>query len=690
MKSKNFQRIALFSVLFFLAGSFSKAQTLSPIWHNTANPIIICEDGVTNMCYPTPVSWDWDCYEACLAPGDVFNDITEINCEGVSQNAYSLMADGKPLMILWDGWDCGNCMAEAPSVSAFILANKDKMHFWMAFGGIGGGALCGDAADQHTIANWVSKYPAYANAHRFLDNDYTHCGGIHSLPHYTLVHPITKKVVFVSHQNEAGNNPWARMEPQANTLLASLATADTQAPSVPTNLSAGNIKSTSVVLTWTASTDNVGVSNYEVYRGATLVGSPTTNTFTVQGLTASTPYSFQVLAKDAATNASAKCTAINITTAASSSDVTPPTAPSNLSTTALGATSFTLNWTASTDAVGVVGYDVYKAGTLVGSTTTATSLAVTGLVASTTYAMTVKARDDAGNNSTAGALSVTTTAAPPVSGTIASWDLIGVNTAGGVNTAPVTTKNADLTVSNLVVGTGMGAPNNFFKDYLGGGDMANAMTLATAISSNCYLEFTLTPTAGKVVSITSLDLCAMTQGKAGTVSLLSNVAGFTAANLISSITTGAANETNINLQNLPVAGHDNLLSTTTFRIYFNSTLDWGFNYMAVGIGNRHAANTTAALIVNGTVSIPTSLIDVKTPQLTLYPNPATDKLSLKFSTPVEKAEISIVDVQGRILYQEPIRDVQTKEIEISQLMGGIYFLKMENKGIITNSKFVKQ
>ena len=186
---------------------------------------------------------------------------------------------------------------------------------------------------------------------------------------------------------------------------------------------------------------------------------------------------------------------------------------------------------------------------------------------------------------------------------IASWNLTGINTAGGVKTAPVTTKDAGVTVSNLVASNALGAPNDYFKNIIGGGNMANAMTLATAISAGNYVEFTITPAAGKSVSITSIDVSAMTQGGVGTVSLLSSVNGFTAANLISSIPTGLPNEVNIMWQNFPVTGHDNLTTATTFRFYFNSTLNWGFNYKAVGIGNRHAGEHTADLVVNGSVGV---------------------------------------------------------------------------------------
>jgi chitodextrinase len=89
------------------------------------------------------------------------------------------------------------------------------------------------------------------------------------------------------------------------------------------------------------------------------------------------------------------------------------TAPVTLSTTNLKATSLTLKWTAAAGATGgIAGYDVYQNGALLGSTLATTrSLAVTGLAPTTSYAMTVVARDNAGNFSApSAALAVTTPA----------------------------------------------------------------------------------------------------------------------------------------------------------------------------------------------------------------------------------------------------------------------------------------
>ncbi|MFD9722840.1 fibronectin type III domain-containing protein [Streptomyces sp. NPDC059072] len=91
-------------------------------------------------------------------------------------------------------------------------------------------------------------------------------------------------------------------------------TADTQAPTVPTGLTSTGKTSTSASLAWTASTDNVGVTGYDVYQGATKVATATGTGATVTGLTPATNYTFTVRAHDLAGNTSAASAPVSVTT----------------------------------------------------------------------------------------------------------------------------------------------------------------------------------------------------------------------------------------------------------------------------------------------------------------------------------------------------------------------------------------
>lgn len=101
------------------------------------------------------------------------------------------------------------------------------------------------------------------------------------------------------------------------TVNAGSGTIDTVAPSAPT-LSASGTTSTSTNLSWSGATDNVGVTGYEVYQGSSMIGSTSSTSYTVTGLTPSTTYSFSVKAKDAAGNPSPSSNTVSVTTAAGS------------------------------------------------------------------------------------------------------------------------------------------------------------------------------------------------------------------------------------------------------------------------------------------------------------------------------------------------------------------------------------
>ncbi|MDJ0710593.1 MAG: hypothetical protein QNJ14_09395, partial [Woeseiaceae bacterium] len=153
--------------------------------------------------------------------------------------------------------------------------------------------------------------------------------------------------------------------------------SDTQAPTVPTGVVATATSSTQIDLTWTASTDDVGVVAYDVRRDGVVVGSPSGTSFSDTGLTPNTTYSYTVSARDAAGNTSAESTAAMATTDATP-DTTPPSVPTNLLGNAVSNTRIDLSWDASTDNVGVVAYDVRRDGVVVGSPS-GTSFSDTGL-----------------------------------------------------------------------------------------------------------------------------------------------------------------------------------------------------------------------------------------------------------------------------------------------------------------------
>ncbi|HZG74217.1 MAG TPA: fibronectin type III domain-containing protein, partial [Paenibacillus sp.] len=445
---------------------------------------------------------------------------------------------------------------------------------------------------------------------------------------------------------------------------------DTQAPSAPTGLTSPSKTDTTVNLSWTASTDNVGVTGYDVYRGTTLAGSTTgATTFQATGLTPNTAYSFTVRAKDAANNVSAASAALSVTTNASSGGgtgsitreywagvsgtavsaipltttptgtstltslegptnwgdsygtrirgtITPTTsgtytfyvagddntelwlstgsspanksliasvtgftgsrewskytsqqssavsmtagqsyyvevlhkeggggdnvavgwtgpgfptitvipgsflspysgstpdtqAPTGLTSPSKTDTTVNLSWTASTDNVGVTGYDVYRGTTLAGSTTGATTFQATGLSPNTAYSFTVRAKDAANNISAASAaLSVTTNAPAGGTGSIVREYWTGV-AGGAVSSIPVTT-----TPSGTSTLTSLEGPTDWANSY--GTRIRGFLTPSTTGSYTFY-----------VAGDDNAELWLSTDGNPANKSLIASVSGWT-------------------------------------------------------------------------------------------------------------------------------------------------------------------
>ena len=136
-------------------------------------------------------------------------------------------------------------------------------------------------------------------------------------------------------------------------------TTDTTAPSVPSGVTGTSPSATSVDVAWTASTDAVGVTGYRVFRDDVQVGTPTGTTYADTGLTASTTYSYEVAAVDAAGNVSAKSSPVSVTTPAGSTQ--PPASGGSATFVGAATATGTTTSTAVTSPAGVQAGDVLVA-----------------------------------------------------------------------------------------------------------------------------------------------------------------------------------------------------------------------------------------------------------------------------------------------------------------------------------------
>ncbi len=203
---------------------------------------------------------------------------------------------------------------------------------------------------------------------------------------------------------------------------------DGEAPSIPLNLRGNVLSGNEIMIGWSASTDNVGVAGYHIYRAAypgtsIRIASVQGTIYNDTGLDPLTVYEYKLSSYDAAGNESLKPslrlktlagTVIPTTSptptpapvtppvstvpvVAASPDTQAPTVPGTPRTSSLTPTSVTLTWSASTDATGVTGYKVYKNGSFLRQVTS-TSASDT-LTAGVSYMYSVSAIDAAGNES---------------------------------------------------------------------------------------------------------------------------------------------------------------------------------------------------------------------------------------------------------------------------------------------------
>jgi len=221
----------------------------------------------------------------------------------------------------------------------------------------------------------------------------------------------TQYALSVSAYDAAGNTS-AQSQPF---ILTVPGTGDITPPPTPTNLAAGSVGTESIALSWSPSTDNVGVAFYRIYKNESVSPVATTTgqvtQMTVNGLAPSTAYTFRVGAVDGAGNQSALSGAL-VATTSPPVDTTAPSSPTGLVAVVSSTSSMiTLSWNPSTDAQGVAGYEIFRDGVWSATTTSAPRYVDSGLEPLTGYSYTVSAFDTAGNSSAKSAVLYATTSA---------------------------------------------------------------------------------------------------------------------------------------------------------------------------------------------------------------------------------------------------------------------------------------
>jgi chitodextrinase len=311
---------------------------------------------------------------------------------------------------------------------------------------------------------------------------------------YSGLQCSTTYTVGVEARDAAGNH--SDRNYASGTVTTAACASDSTPPSVPSGERITGTTQSSIGLAWNASSDNVGVAAYDVFlndvKVASVSGSTTNYTYT--GLQCGTTYTIGLEARDAAGNHSDRSFASGTasTAACSTSDTQPPSTPGSLSTSSTQ-TSVTLTWAASSDNVGVAGYDLFNAGSKVGTSSSAT-YTFTGLACGQTYTVGVDAFDAAGNTSQRASTSAQTAACSTGGGASVFLSPSGSDSAACTQAAPCKSLDRAYHVAK---------PGQIVE--LAGGSYAGGSITADSTKTSST-DVLFRPAAGASVSVAGLEI----------------------------------------------------------------------------------------------------------------------------------------------------------------------------------------
>jgi hypothetical protein len=88
--------------------------------------------------------------------------------------------------------------------------------------------------------------------------------------------------------------------------------------------------------------------------------------------------------------------------------------------------------------------------------------------------------------------------------------------------------------------------------------------------------------------------------------------------------------------------------------------------------------------------VPSGIAPAAESGLLIYPNPANDQITLNFGLPIGKAEISVFDIQGRLMISKSVASKVIVNIDLDKLGSGIYIIRVASENHLMNSKFMKK
>ena len=448
--------------------------------------------------------------------------------------------------------------------------------------------------------------------------------------------------------------------PEAEDIWGIYSNTDTEAPSVPSGLIASNTTTFSIELSWEASTDNVGVSSYDIYVDGNLETSTSNTNYTITGLSSNITYDFTVSARDIADNISAQSSPLSVTT---QEDIEAPSVPTNIVISEETDVSFKITWDPSTDNTEVIHYNIYIDNIFYDMINISTYI-INGLTASTTYIVTLEAVDEV-NNTSAQSAPVNATTTDGNSNTPMEL-LISEYVEGSSN-------NKAIEIANLITSPVELDGYNLRRDSNGGGEWSERFDLTGTINVGDVIVI-INANANSQILLDQADIIVANNQSTNYGEPLNfngnDPVGLFKDDILIDIvgefgggSSNFAKDKTLRRKSTVVEPNINFDLDTEWEIFPMDTFD--------DIGGTHLTLSTE---------------EVQWKQLSVYPNPTSDGfLNIKFNQDVK---VEVFSIFGKKLIHTKLNQIDSI-LDISALSKGIYFIKVSHNGVSLSTKIIK-
>ena len=448
--------------------------------------------------------------------------------------------------------------------------------------------------------------------------------------------------------------------PEAEDIWGIYSNTDTEAPSVPSGLTVTNTTTYSIDLSWTASTDNIGVSSYDVYVDGNLEASTSNINYTITGLSSNITYDLTVSARDIADNVSPQSAPLTVVT---QEDTEAPSVPMNIVISDETDVSFKITWDPSTDNTEVIHYNIYI-DNIFHDMINISSYTIYELTASTTYSVTLEAVDGL-NNTSAQSVPVNATTTDGNSNTTMEL-LISEYVEGSSN-------NKAIEIANLITSPVELDGYNLRRDSNGGGEWSERFDLTGTINVGDVIVI-INANANSQILLDQADIVVVNNQSTNYGEPL-NFNGNDPVGLFK-------DDVLIDIVGEFGGGSSNFAKDKTLRrkstvvepnINFDLNNEWEIFPMDTfdDIGGTH---------------LTLSIEEEQWKQLSVYPNPTSDDfLNIKFSQDVK---VEVFSIFGKKLIHTNINQSDSI-LDISTLSKGVYVIKVSHKGLSISTKIIK-